>query len=173
LDERTERLSLVTAERFADGEATLEELRKATVAAWKEGGERLRSSFVASLLDPRAGSAHDFVQNVGGLAAAFVFSRFKRPSEKVLSSLYQLLHDLIGNPFRPPPRLDASVLAWNDAAVPRVAAAIYEERRFEDLPILADALEEAGCTDAELLGHCRGGEHARGCWAVDSVLRRS
>src|SRR5262249_59117558 len=71
------------------------------------------------------------------------------------------------------PRLDAWVLAWNDAAVPRIAAAIYEDRRFDDLPILADALEEAGCTDAELQAHCRGGgEHARGCWAVDLVLAK-
>ena len=39
------------------------------------------------------------------------------------------------------------------------------------LPVLADALEEAGCTDADLLAHCRsGGGHLRGCWAVDLLL---
>ena len=44
-------------------------------------------------------------------------------------------------------------------------------RRFEDLPILADALEEAGCANQDLLAHCRhSGEHVRGCWAVDLLL---
>jgi hypothetical protein len=52
-----------------------------------------------------------------------------------------------------------------------IAHVIYEERRFSDLPILADALEETGCTDDEILAHCRGGgEHALGCWCVDLAL---
>jgi hypothetical protein len=52
-----------------------------------------------------------------------------------------------------------------------VAESIYEGRAFDRLPILADALEEAGCTDAYLLAHLRGpGPHVRGCWAVDLVL---
>jgi mannitol/fructose-specific phosphotransferase system IIA component (Ntr-type) len=67
-----------------------------------------------------------------------------------------------------PPRLDPVCLVWNDALVTKLAAAIYEERRFVDLPILADALEEGGCTDGELLGHLRGqGPHWRGCFALD------
>ena len=53
----------------------------------------------------------------------------------------------------------------------RFASKKDEERRFEDLPILADALEEAGCDDEDILGHCRSdGEHVRGCWAVDLLL---
>jgi hypothetical protein len=55
--------------------------------------------------------------------------------------------------------------------VPKLAAAIYDERAFDRLPVVADALEDAGCTDAAILGHCRaGGEHVRGCWAVDLEL---
>jgi hypothetical protein len=55
--------------------------------------------------------------------------------------------------------------------VTALAKAIYGERAFDRLPILADALEEAGCTNAELLGHCRQpGVHVRGCWVVDLVL---
>jgi hypothetical protein len=51
-----------------------------------------------------------------------------------------------------------------------LATAIYEESAFDRLPILADALEEAGCTDVELLGHLRGpGPHVRGCWVVDLI----
>ena len=55
-----------------------------------------------------------------------------------------------------------------------LAKTIYEDYRFDLLPILADALEEAGCDDAEILAHCRGpGTHARGCWAVDLILEKS
>jgi hypothetical protein len=82
-----------------------------------------------------------------------------------------LLRDLLGNPFRPAPPLALAVLSWNGGTVPRLAAAIYEERAFDRLPVLADALEDTGCTDADILGHCRaGGEHVRGCWVVDLVL---
>jgi hypothetical protein len=57
--------------------------------------------------------------------------------------------------------------------VRRLAEATYENRRWEDLPVLADALEEAGCDDADILGHCRGpGPHTRGCWVIDCLLGR-
>jgi hypothetical protein len=65
-------------------------------------------------------------------------------------------------------------LAWNENTVPRLAQTIYDERAFDRLPILADALEEAGCTDTAILDHCRQpGEHYRGCWAVDLLLGKS
>ena len=83
----------------------------------------------------------------------------------------RFLRCLFGNPFRPAPSLAPSVLAWNSGTVPKLAAAIYEERAFDRLPVLADALEDAGCADADILGHCRGGgEHVRGCWVIDLVL---
>ena len=51
---------------------------------------------------------------------------------------------------------------------------IYQERAFERLPILADALEEAGCDDPDILSHLRGpGPHVRGCWALDLVLGKA
>jgi hypothetical protein len=79
----------------------------------------------------------------------------------------ELLRDIIGNPFR-------SVSfdpAWRTPAAVALARGVYEERRSEDMPVLADALEEAGCTDEAVLAHCRRlGEHARGCWVVDLVL---
>ena len=82
----------------------------------------------------------------------------------------RLLRDLFGDPFRPVP-VDPGWAAWNSATIPKLAQAIYEERRFADLPILADALEDAGCTNQDILSHCRGpGPHVRGCWAVDLVL---
>ena len=49
-----------------------------------------------------------------------------------------------------------------------MARVIYDERQFDGMPILADALEDAGCTDPDILNHCRqAGEHVRGCWVVD------
>jgi hypothetical protein len=85
----------------------------------------------------------------------------------------RLLRDLFGNPFRPPRPPDAAWLAWNDGTVRRLATAIYEEGRFGDLPVLAEALEQAGCDSVEILSHCRGpGPHVRGCWVLDLLLEK-
>jgi hypothetical protein len=60
---------------------------------------------------------------------------------------------------------------WLTATVVSIAQAIYDDRAFDRLPIVADALEEAGCTNADILGHCRSpGPHVRGCWVVDLLL---
>src|SRR4051812_31401191 len=80
-----------------------------------------------------------------------------------------VLRDIFGNPFAPP-ALDPS---WRTPAVLAVAKAIYAERRFEDMPILADLLEELGCRDDELLSHCRRpGSHWRGCFVIDLLLQK-
>jgi hypothetical protein len=81
-----------------------------------------------------------------------------------------VLRDIFA-PFRPLPALDPAWLDWGGGTVRHLAEAIYEQRRFEDTPVLADALEEAGCTDSEILGHLRSpGPHARGCRVVDLLL---
>jgi hypothetical protein len=89
----------------------------------------------------------------------------------------ELLRCLAGNPWRPVPPPAPRVFSWNDGCVARLARAAYDDRLPEGrldparLAVLADALEEAGCTDADILGHCRsGGEHVRGCWVVDLLL---
>jgi hypothetical protein len=67
-----------------------------------------------------------------------------------------------------------SSLVWNDGTVVKLAQGIYDDRAFDRLPVLADALEEAGCDNAEILSHLRGsGPHVRGCWAVDLLTGRS
>jgi hypothetical protein len=89
-----------------------------------------------------------------------------------------LLREIFGNPFRVPPAVNAAGLAWNGGTVRRLARSSYERRLLpsgrldpERLAVLADALEEAGRTDAAILGHLRGpGPHVRGCWAVDLLL---
>jgi len=83
-----------------------------------------------------------------------------------------LLRDVLGG--APGPPLPAAALGWNDGLVVRIARAIYEGRRWADLSILSDALLDAGCEDEALLDHCRrGGEHARGCFALDALLGNS
>ena len=70
-----------------------------------------------------------------------------------------------------PSRVEAGWLAWQGGLVVSMARQADESGDFGGLPVLADALEEAGCTDADLLGHLRGpGPHVRGCWAVDLLL---
>jgi hypothetical protein len=84
----------------------------------------------------------------------------------------RLLREIAGNPFRPA-RVDPEWLAWNNAAVVRLAESVYREQAFDRLPILADALEEAGADDAEVLEHLRGpGPHARGYWLIDLLTGR-
>ncbi|MDY3554487.1 hypothetical protein R5W24_003611 [Gemmata sp. JC717] len=78
-----------------------------------------------------------------------------------------LIREVFGNPFR---RL-ALAPAWQSETVLALARGIYADRAFDRLPILADALQDAGCADADALAHCRGPEpHVRGCWVVDMVL---
>jgi hypothetical protein len=84
-----------------------------------------------------------------------------------------LLREVFGNPFRPS-TVDPAWLAWEGGTVARLAGAAYEGRAFDRLPILGDALEEAGCADADLLAHCRQqpAAHVRGCWALDLLLAK-
>jgi hypothetical protein len=80
-----------------------------------------------------------------------------------------LLREIFGNPFRP---VDAE--PWPRPDVSYLAEAIYDEHDFDRLPELADAVEDAGCTDPDLLRHLRGpGPHVRGCWALDLLTQKS
>jgi hypothetical protein len=77
------------------------------------------------------------------------------------------------NEYRPV-LVDAAWLTWNDATIHKLAHSIYADRAFDRLPILADALEDAGCDNADILAHCRGpGPHVRGCWVVDLILGKT
>ncbi|AWM42247.1 hypothetical protein C1280_14260 [Gemmata obscuriglobus] len=77
------------------------------------------------------------------------------------------MRDIFGNPFRPV----TFSLEWRTETTVALAAQMYESRDFSVMPILADALQDAGCDSADILDHCRGsGPHVRGCWVVDLVL---
>lgn len=104
--------------------------------------------------------------------------------QAVRATVCDLVREIFGNPFRPWQQVadwlepaariapDGSTVRVSETAV-RVAEGIDHDRAYDRLPILADALEEAGWNDAELLAHCRTGSgHVRGCWVVDLVLGR-
>ncbi|MGE3808404.1 MAG: hypothetical protein AB7K24_27390 [Gemmataceae bacterium] len=92
----------------------------------------------------------------------------------------RIIRDIIRSPFGARGRLDRAWLSWCDQTIPRLARAAYDARKLpsghldaKHLAILADALEEAGCTSDDVLGHLRGpGPHVRGCWAVDLILSK-
>jgi hypothetical protein len=91
-----------------------------------------------------------------------------------------ILRDILGNPFRLVP-LNADWLKWNGGTVEQIARDTYEARSLPggELPtsrlsLLADALEDAGCTDIQILEHLRGpASHVRGCWVIDALLAKS
>ncbi len=77
------------------------------------------------------------------------------------------LRDIFGNPFQPV----TADPAWLTSTVVQLATGIYQERAFDRMPILADALQDAGCDNDDILNHCRSdGPHVRGCWVVDLLL---
>jgi hypothetical protein len=185
------------AERFAEGLATAEERQRADArllraldsleGRWRasRGAERealqptheaLALAFQATR--PEAPKAAYYASSNAYLAAASINnpgvashdSGFYASQSAEERAQADLLRCLIGPlPFRPV-RLDA---AWLSGTVV-LARAIYEERRWHDLPVVADALEELGCRDEEILAHCRGnGPHVRGCWVVDGLMGKS
>jgi hypothetical protein len=92
------------------------------------------------------------------------------PDSEVRAVQAALLRDVLGQPDRIRP-LQAS---WRTASVVALAKEIYDDRAFDRLPILADALEDTVCDDSEVLNHCRSvGRHVRGCWVLDLVLGKS
>jgi hypothetical protein len=155
------------AEQLADGGATAAQL-----AAVHQRLPSERATYPANGWDhvARAASAPNvfFAANATGTEARFVAHPDRRSAEYAAHS--HLICCIFGNPFRPP-NLDPAWHYWNDGVIRKLAQAIYDDRAFDRLPILADALEDAGCDDADILAHCRQpGEHVRGCWVVDLLL---
>jgi hypothetical protein len=85
--------------------------------------------------------------------------------------LAAILRDIFGNPFRPV-SLNAE---WLTSTVVALAEGIYAERAFDRMPILADALQDAGCDNTDILSHCRDTSltHVRGCWVIDLLTGRT
>jgi hypothetical protein len=145
------------AERYADGEATDRELsrcRRAVERLYKELGDDDLDSHWSVL------GATEFNLMDGAQQVRVIISPLR----------CEVLSDIFGNPFRAV-TLDSR---WRTTNVIDLARTIYEERAFDRLPILADALMDAGCANEDILEHCRGpGPHMRGCWVVDLLLEKS
>jgi hypothetical protein len=113
-------------------------------------------------------SVHEFDPN--GWYAALGIAHHPASNADEQAARSNLLRELIGSLAFRTVSLD---LSWHTASVVALAQAIYADRAFDRLPILADALEDAGCTSQDILAHCRGGgEHVRGCWVVDLLTGR-
>lgn len=94
-----------------------------------------------------------------------------QPARDAEKTICDLLRDIFGNPFRPVV-FDPN---WRTATAVGLAQTMYDARNFHAMPILADALQDAGCEDATILGHCRDENnlHVRGCWVVDLILGKA
>jgi hypothetical protein len=163
---------LEVAEQYADGltdEVMLVLARDGrcpcTSAARRGGVHAARAAIVEAVMAvPK--------QRTGASVPSLEPARESQERERAVQAA--LFRDLFCNPFSPAHTVGSSVLAWQERTVVKFASDIYQGRQFDRLPLLADALEDAGCTDAELLGHLRGpGPHVRGCWALDLVLSKS
>ena len=187
-DERS-RQAVEVAERYADALISKNELEKARVAAlsaWKQakmGGVGLvawyaaregmeASARAAAEATVRFATARPSNFSPPGIARKIEDWR-ARKIEDWRAGLADRLREIIGNPFRPV-TLNPSWLTWHDGLLVSMAQRMYDSRDFSDTPVLADALEEAGCQDQDVLRHCRSGsEHVRGCWVIDLLLGKS
>ncbi len=167
------RKAVEVAEKFADGHGSESVLEAAhAVLRGRDGWATCGTANVA----PAEGAKLAIL----GACTVAQSANFKNPHaacEAEGAALGHLLRDILGPlPFHPLPPIPGTLLARNGGCIGKLAAAIYEERDFsrERTGVLADALEEAGASDAEVLGHLRGpGPHCRGCWCVDLLLGKT
>jgi hypothetical protein len=188
------RAAVEVAERFADGKASTHELELAAAQVRQplndlEGRWRSSRGVESAALTPTHGALA-----LGGVIcwaqaqkaayyaasnASWVLAAIQNPGDSLSGSGFgagqrseersqaDLLRCIFGNPFR---RVTADP-RWMTSGVVALARTIYDERAFDRLSSLADALEGAGCEDESILTHCRSvSGHARGCWVVDLVL---
>ena len=167
------RLAVEVAERYADGAAGDADLERAYSTA-QEAVNRCRVRVTGGRLVNRRGVSVEEARLSMAAEAAHVNRPFRigrlrwfERDDDVRPTSPGLLRDIFGNQFRP----ETADPRWLTSTAVALARTIYEERAFDRLPILADALEDAGCDNADILTHCRGdGPHVRGCWVTDLVL---
>ncbi len=179
LDERS-RTVIRRTEDMADGKATASTIKRVHRQAFKVWNARqeniksgqlprdLRACGATEALCLITATDRPVVEILAGAAflCRMTLGKGRCASEGEFQS--QLIRDIFGNPFRPvtvdPPCLTSTVTA--------LAEGIYQDRAFDRMPILADALQDAGSENSDILNHCRdaNGVHVRGCWVVDLVL---
>jgi hypothetical protein len=165
------------AERFADGLVSDKELNRAHSLAWtayqKESSARLYGQRLGNhMIRTKSEDILYMVVVATNVTQPYRLERFRHQFQTIDAFIgsVSFLRDIFGNPFRPV-ALDP---AWLTSTVVTLANSIYTDRAFDRMPILADALEEAGCDNVDVLLHCRGdGPHVKGCWVVDLVLGKA
>jgi hypothetical protein len=182
------RMAVETAERFADGDASSEEM---TAASTITEPSRLYRAAKGDVHGPdvwdliATGKAIDAACEAGGplhslssvafhASQAIAFCREAKGGEQPATdegaAQCLLIRDIFGNPFRPV-SINSS---WLTPKVVSVATGIYSDRAFDRMPILADSLQDADCSDSTVLEHLRGpSPHVKGCWALDLLLGKS
>jgi hypothetical protein len=176
--------AVAAAERYADGlidEAGLTSARSAAAVAaqeaWSAGpaAGTAAGAAVVAVENPFAWTAAGMAGAAASIAAKALERSAERPARaaaaaKASAAQADLVREVFGNPWRPP-GLAAGPSPQACAGAVAIARRAYDEGDFLALPVLADALEDAGYADAHLLGHLRGqGPHVRGCWALDQLL---
>jgi len=185
LDNEPSRQAVDVSERLADGRATNKERRAAAKAAEGHRGTNFQAQqatvFAVGMLSP--GLLQVVLKYVRGAAGN---SATPNPAFQPLTADQRVareravsdtraaqadrLRDIIGNLFRPV----TFEPTWRTSTAVALAQQMYESRDFSLMPILADALQDAGCDHPDILTHCRGdGVHVRGCWVADLLLGKA
>jgi hypothetical protein len=169
LTDPRERDAVVGCERFAEGQATAPELDAARRAAFAHTSNAINYAAGKSLTEDA------ITRSIRcACAARCVGPRINDGSVPANSAEWQAAvraqADLLREIFGTYGRTTFDTMWRTDAAV-ALARQTYDSRDFSAMPILADALQDAGCDNTDILDHCRGpGPHVRGCWVVDLVL---
>jgi hypothetical protein len=169
------RQCVLAAERLADGEVSAE-YAKQLLREWEDAyGSSYEGSCVLEAFEkddePHTGvdvAIQSSIYASHALAPSGLFSNDPEPWFRTRRAQTHIVRDIFGNPFRP---ITFSPEWRTDTAV-ALARQMYESRDFSAMPILADALQDAGCDNDDILSHCRDTKqpHVRGCWVVDLVL---
>jgi len=173
------RTAIEVAERYADGLAGERERAAAKAAAAGARGEGALAAYwtVCPNLPGAIGSMCDAAVEAGARNAVLSAQRATADQLSAWDAAVTIgtreqasfLREVLGNPFRA--TTTDGWLDWRCGLIPAMAQQMYDTGDFRELPILGDALEDAGCTDSHLLAHCRSvGEHVRGCWALDLLI---
>ena len=177
--DKSHRKLIEAAEQYADGTGTSDDLKRLVRPfeySWTKNWPSKEGVYVASAVVPLACSdaftsvkaltVAESISNAVSVQMGDYITEFSESEREVFPQI-TAIHDIVGNPFYP----EAVEQGWLTDTVVQLARVMYESRDFSAMPILADALQDAGCDNHIILNHCQGRwPHVRGCWVVDLIL---
>jgi hypothetical protein len=169
MTEPSDRSAVSLAERYADGEATAQALADSLLSANANALRNPRDTSYERACALAAGSTLMEDATLTAAQASHWVRYVSRADEGTTQAT--MLRDIFGNPFHPV----AFSPEWRTDTAVALARQMYDSRDFSAMPILADALQDAGCASADILDHCRDAAltHVRGCWVCDLVLDKA